>query len=204
MKLLAVLMLGMMTQSALSQSLILEANISPNGHQIAFTYQGDIWTVASSGGRADRLTIHEGYESKPIWSDNSELIAFSSDRFGNNDIFVMPASGGLPLRLTYHSASDSVIGFTANNDVLFNSRRLYAQVEREPEIHSVNAKGNNTETRFMDALGFDAAVSPDGSKVAFVRGTARTSREDYRGPANRNIWIYDIKANSYKQIKRDS
>ncbi len=200
MKLLTILLLGMIAHSALSQSLILRPNISPNGEQIAFTYQGDIWTVASSGGRADRLTIHEGYENRPVWSNNGDLIAFSSDRFGNNDVFVMSASGGSAQRLTYHSANDSVIGFTANDDVLFNSRRLYAQVEREPEIHTVNAKGNNTEARFMDALGFDATVSPDGKKVAFVRGTARTSREDYRGPANRNIWIYDIKSKSYEQL----
>jgi C-terminal processing protease CtpA/Prc/Tol biopolymer transport system component len=200
MKLLTILLLGMIAQSVLAQSLILQANISPDGDKIAFSYQGDIWTVATSGGRADRLTIHEGYEKNPVWNDNSELIAFSSDRFGNDDVFVIPASGGSAQRLTYHSANDSVIGFTANNEVLFNSRRLYAQVEREPEVLTVSAEGTGTESRFMDALGFDASISPDGNKVAFVRGTARTSREDYRGPANRNIWIYDIKANSYEQL----
>lgn len=205
MKLLSMLLLGMVTHSAFSQPLasqplILEPQISPNGKQVAFSYQGDIWTVDSDGGRADRLTIHEGYESTPVWDNNGELIAFNSDRFGNNDVFVMPSVGGTPKRLTYHSASDSVIGFNANNDVIFNSRRLYAQVEREPEIFSVSTSGDKTEARLMDALGFDAAVSPDGSKVAFVRGTARTSREAYTGPANRNIWIYTIKDNSYKQL----
>jgi tricorn protease len=205
MKLLLMLLLGMVTHSTLSQQftsqpLILEPQISPNGKQVAFTYQGDIWTVDSNGGRADRLTLHEGYESTPVWDKKGELIAFSSDRFGNNDVFVMPAVGGIPKRLTYHSASDRVIGFSATNDVIFNSRRLYAQVERESEILSVSTSGDKTEARFMDALGFDAAVSPDGSKVAFVRGTARTSREAYTGPANRNIWIYTIKDNSYKQL----
>jgi C-terminal processing protease CtpA/Prc/Tol biopolymer transport system component len=200
MKLLSILLLGLVTHSVFSQPLILQPQISPNGNHLAFTYQGDIWTVDSSGGRADRLTIHEGYESRPAWSKNGELIAFSSDRFGNSDVFIMSATGGTPKRLTYHSASDSVIGFSANNDVIFNSRRLYAQVEREPEILTVSATGEQTESRFMDALGFDATVSPDGTKVAFVRGTARTSREAYTGPANRDIWIYTIKDNSYKQL----
>ena len=200
MKLLLILLLGMVTHSVFSQPLVLQPQISPNGKQVAFSYQGDIWTVDSNGGRADRLTIHEGYESMPVWDKNGEFIAFSSDRFGNNDVFVMPAMGGIPKRLTYHSASDSVIGFSANNDVMFNSRRLYAQVEREPEILSVSTSGDKTEVRFMDALGFDAALSPNGSKVAFVRGTARTAREAYAGPANRNIWIYTIKDNSYKQL----
>lgn len=200
MRLLSILLFGMVSHSVFSQPLILQPDISPNGKQIAFTYQGDIWTVGANGGRADRLTIHEGYESSPIWDKNSEMIAFSSDRFGNNDVFIMPATGGTPKRLTYHSANDSVIGFSTNNDVLFNSRRLYAQVEREPEVLTVNTSGDKTEARFMDALGFDATVSPDGTKIAFVRGTARTSREAYTGPANRNIWIYTVKDNSYKQL----
>ena len=200
MKFLLILLLVMVARSVFSEPLILQPQISPNGKQVAFSYQGDIWTVDSNGGRADRLTIHEGYESRPTWDNKGELIAFSSDRFGNNDVFIMPATGGTPKRLTYHSASDSVIGFSTNNDVIFNSRRLYAQVEREPEILSVNISGNKTEARFMDALGFDAAISPDGTKVAFVRGTARTSREAYTGPANRNIWIYTTKDNSYKQL----
>ena len=201
MKLLSLFILAVASASAFcEQPLILSPEISPNGDHIAFSYQGDIWTVNSKGGRADRLTIHEGYESRPTWSANDEKIAFSSDRFGNNDVFIMLASGGSPTRLTYHSANDTVTGFTPNNEVLFNSRRLYAQVERESEIMSVSAVGNVTESRFMDALGFDATMSPDGSKIAFVRGTARTSREDYRGPANRNIWIYSVSDNKYEQL----
>ncbi len=200
MKLLAIsLALAASTASAASP-LILQTEISPNGEQIAFSYQGDIWTVPSTGGRADRLTIHEGYESNPTWSQDASMLAFSSDRFGNDDVFVIEANGGTPKRLSYHSANDRVISFTANNEVLFNSRRTYAQVEREWEVLSVNANGNKTESRFMDALGFDAIVSPDGTKVAFVRGTCRISREAYRGPANRDIWIYDIEEGTYSQL----
>lgn len=185
-----------------AQALILQTEISPNGEKIAFTYQGDIWTVSSLGGRADRLSIHEGYESSPLWSHDGDFIAFNSDRFGNNDVFTIPAQGGRPKRLTYHSASDTVTDVTPENNVLFSSRRIYAQVEREPEIHSINAISGVSESRFIDALGLQASVSPDGKKVAFVRSTARVSREDYRGPANRNIWIYDIAKNEYKQLSK--
>lgn len=183
-----------------AQALILQPEISPDASTIAFSYQGDIWTVPSEGGRANRLTIHEGYESSPIWNMKNQQIAFNSDRFGNRDVFVVSAKGGVPKRLTYHSAHDSVTSFNGNDEVLFASRRLYTQVEREAEILSVNTSGKRTESRFLDALGFDAVASPDGNKIAFVRGTARTSREDYRGPANRNIWVYDIVADTYTQL----
>ncbi|MGB6035270.1 MAG: hypothetical protein WBG42_03305, partial [Cryomorphaceae bacterium] len=54
--------------------------ISPDGSKIAFAYQGDIYTVSISGGEAKRLTIHEAYESEPIWSPDGKSLAFSSMR----------------------------------------------------------------------------------------------------------------------------
>jgi len=182
------------------QPLIMQPEISPDGTQVAFSYQGDIWTMSTSGSNPNRLTIHEGYENSPKWSKDGKSIAFSSDRFGNDDVFIMPSQGGRPDRLTYHSAPDRVLGFNNDNQVLFNTRRLYAEVEREWEVYSVAPTGNATEFRFMDALGFDAVVSPDGKKVALVRSTARVSREDYRGPANRNIWVYDTETDEYQQL----
>ncbi len=181
------------------QPLILNPAISPDGSTIAFSYQGDIWTVPASGGRADRLTLHEGYESMPVWNPEGTSIAFTSDRYGNSDIFTIPSSGGTPQRLTHHSASDNVYSFTPDGDVLFTTSRLYRQVERESEIY-IGSMDGATPVRFMDALGMDPVVSPDGSKVAFVRGTCRTSREDYRGPANRDIWIWNISEDTYTQL----
>lgn len=188
------------SNGAPERPLIMQPEISPDGTQIAVSYQGDIWTMSTSGTHPNRLTIHEGYESSPKWSKDGKTIAFSSDRFGNDDVFVMPSQGGRPDRLTYHSAPDRVLGFGHDNQVLFNTRRLYAEVEREWEVYGVAPSGDATEARFMDALGFDAVVSPDGKKIAFVRGTCRISREDYRGPANRNIWIYDTETGEYEQL----
>ena len=54
--------------------------INNNGTVIAFSYQGDIWTVPSSGGRPIRLTIHEAYESNPVFSPEGKSIAFSGSR----------------------------------------------------------------------------------------------------------------------------
>ena len=188
------------SETTSERPLIMQPEISPDGTRIAFSYQGDIWTMSTSGTNPNRLTIHEGYESSPKWSKDGSSIAFSSDRFGNDDVFVMPSEGGRPDRLTYHSAPDRVLGFSNDNQVLFNTRRLYAEVEREWEVYGVAPTGDATESRYMDALGFDAVVSPDGTKIAFVRSTARVSREDYRGPANRNIWIYDTETSEYEQL----
>jgi Tol biopolymer transport system component len=81
-------------------------SISPDGKTIVFTYKGDLYKVASSGGRALPLTFHEAEDFMPVWSHDGKSIAFASDRYGNFDIFLMAADGGEAKRLTYHSGSE--------------------------------------------------------------------------------------------------
>ncbi|MEQ9298196.1 MAG: S41 family peptidase [Cyclobacteriaceae bacterium] len=179
--------------------LIISPSLNSDGTAIAFSYQGDILTADADGSNAKRLTIHEGYETFPQWSADGSQIAFSSDRYGNHDIFTIPVGGGTPNRLTYHSASDHLSSWSADGQLVFGTRRLYAQVEREWEIYTSSPDGS-TPVRLMDALGFDAAYSPDQSMIAFVRGTCRTAREAYQGPANRNVWLYHVASNEYSQV----
>src|SRR5688572_32389032 len=89
-KLLSIIALFLCVLSLHAQSLLLRhPAINNNGSLVAFSFQGDIWTVPSTGGRATRLTIHEAYESNPVFSPDGKQIAFSGARFGNNDVFVM-------------------------------------------------------------------------------------------------------------------
>ncbi len=177
----------------------LQPAISPDGKQIAYCYQGDIWTVSAKGGRPYRVTVHEGYDSNPRWNPDGDRIAYQSDRYGNNDVFSMPSQGGAPTRHTYHSTSDLLSSYEEDGSLLFLTRRVYAQVEREYEIYKAEPNVG-TPTRHMDALGFDPVASPDGSKIAFVRGTCRIEREAYQGSANRDIWVYDRSNDTYTQV----
>jgi C-terminal processing protease CtpA/Prc/tricorn protease-like protein len=174
-------------------------SLNSNGSMISFSFQGDIWTVAAEGGEAKRLTIHEGYEGVSKWSPDNKQIGFSGNRFGNNDIFVIPSEGGIPNRLTFHSAADEISDWGTDGNILFETSRLFKQVERDSEIFKVNAEGGTPE-RYLDATGSYPVLSPDGRYIAFVRGSARVTRETYNGPANPDIWLYDTKNNSYKQL----
>ena len=169
---------------------------------MAFSYQGDIWTVAASGGPARRLTIHESYESHPRWSPDGSRILFQGNRFGNNDLFVMDATGSRPQRLTYYSGSDGSATWHPAGRILFNTRRFFAAVERLSEIYTIPADGGTPE-RLLDALGNHPIASPNGRYIAFERGSCRITREAYRGPANRDIWIYDTQNGTYQQITKD-
>ncbi len=192
-------LLLMMAFQLNGQSPIMQPVVSPDATQLAFSFQGDIWVSQINGENPQRLTLHEAYEGNPVWSNDGKTLMFSSDRFGNDDVFKIAATGGTPVRLTYHSSNDRPYSITPHGAVLFTTSRNYKQVERESEIY-VLEPGSATETRFMDALGFDPVSSPDGSKIAFVRGTCRIEREGYNGPANRDVWVYDKKQDSYQQI----
>lgn len=183
-----------------AQYLLRTPGISPDGKTVAFSYQGDIWTVATQGGAATRLTIHEGYESHPVFSPDGQQIAFQGSRFDNNDLFVMPAMGGLPRRLTYHSAGDQLSGFVADGRILFTTIREFRQIERPQEIYTISAQGG-TESRLLDAVGYEPALSPNGKLLAFVRGDINpVFRKDYRGPSNREIWIYNLHSRQYHRL----
>src|SRR6185436_16278028 len=74
--------------------------------KIAFSYLGDIWTANEDGADPHRLTDNRGHEVYPRFSPDGRWIAFSSNRYGNNDVFVIAATGGAPRRLTFHSGND--------------------------------------------------------------------------------------------------
>jgi tricorn protease len=175
--------------------------INPDGTEIAFEYQGDIWKMPVTGGLAWRLTVHEGYDAFPKWSNDGSRIAFSGRRYGNYDVFLISAGGGYPKQLTHHSTNDIVSGWTPEGNILFDTRRAFAQVEREFEFYEISPEGG-TPYRILDALGRSPEISPNGKFMVFVKGSCKIEREDYRGPAQRDLWIYDIENNRYNQLTR--
>ena len=72
-----------------------------NGEEIVFSYAGDLYKVAATGGEASRLTSYVGYEMFPRFSPDGQTIAFTGQYDGNTEVYTMPATGGEPLRITY-------------------------------------------------------------------------------------------------------
>ena len=169
--------------------------LNSDGSRLAFSYQGDLWTMA--------LTVHEGYDGYPQWTRGDSAIAFSSNRYENFDAFLMASEGGIPRRLTYHSADDIVWDTTPEGDILFTTARAFRQVERDQEIFLVPPTGG-TPRRMLDALGTHPSVSPSGRFVALTRGGGSWDRVAYRGPGNLEIWICDRERGSYYQLAPES
>jgi len=68
--------------------------------------------------------VNRGRDSFPAVLADGKWIAFSSNRQGNNDVYVMPAAGGKPRQLTFHSAEDTVVGWSPDGKrIVFASSR---------------------------------------------------------------------------------
>ena len=173
--------------------------INSDGSEITFSFQGDIWKVSTDGGNAIRLTVHEAYEKFPKWSPDNSQIAFSSNRWGNNDVYVINANGTGLKRITFHSTDDDVSDWSQNGEILFTTRRTFRQVEWEKEIYAASPNGG-TPVRILSALGYMPVKSPNGKYIAFVKGPCRLEREAYKGSANKEIWLYDINKDKFTQL----
>jgi tricorn protease len=180
-------------------TLIRKPSISPDATQMAFSYHGDIWVHNFATNQSKRLTIHQAYENGPIWNAKSNQLAFTSNRRGSTNIFTTGLNGGVPTQMTYFPTTDTPSQWNKNGNILFTSNRIYKGPEWDPAIYAVNEKGA-TPQRFMTALGSQPSISPNGNFIAFVKGACRISREDYSGPAQRDVWIYNLKTKAYYQI----
>jgi len=170
------------------------------GDRIVFVYAGDLWTVARSGGVAERLTSSDGVELFPKFSPDGRTIAFTAEYDGNLDAFTIPAEGGEPTRLTWHPGPDLVAEwYPDGRSILLRSRRNSA-IQRFDRFFRVPAGGGFEEPLALPTGGY-ATFSPDGNELAFVSPSYdnRTWKR-YRGGDAPQIWLYDFTKNHSEKI----
>jgi phospholipase C len=122
-------------------------------------------SAASEGTFASR-TPKAGRTATPLTSHGNGLIAFTSNRGGNNDVWVMTVEGVGVSNLTNNTASDSQPAWSPDgSQIAFTSNR-----SSNSEVWVMNADGtapaNLTNNTASDS---DPFFSPDqGSRVAFT------------------------------------
>src|SRR5436190_10703053 len=92
--LLAAVVLVAAVSAAAAEPIKLARHPDYHAGKIVFSYLGDLWVANEDGTGARRLSDHTARDIYPRFSPDGKWIAFSSNRYGNNDVFVVPAEGG--------------------------------------------------------------------------------------------------------------
>src|SRR5689334_3530290 len=161
--------------TAFAQSPMLsEPGVSPDGREVAFVSGGDIWTVPVAGGEARLLVSDPAMESRPLYSPDGSMLAFTSTRTGNGDVYVLTFATGTIHRLTWDDARDQVDGWSRDGKwIYFDSTSR--DISGMNDLWRVAVSGGTpmqvSSERYVNE--FFAAPSPDGKAIAFnARGIA--------------------------------
>jgi tricorn protease len=182
--------------------------ISPDGQKIVFTYKGDLYVVPTSGGPATPLTFHEAHDFMPVWSKDSQQIAFASDRYGNFDVFIIAVDGGEAKRLTFHSVPEYPYSFTADNQsVIFGGVRQDDVLHRQyptgsqPEVYSVPKAGGHIDLMWTFPAE-NIQVSKSGKQILYhdKKGGENEWRKHHQSAITRDIWLFDADAKTHTMI----
>ena len=163
-----------------------EPSFSPDGSQVAFTWNGDsqsnqdVYVKAIGSERPLRLTSDPALDGSPAWSPDGRQIAFLRDLpGGGSEVRLVPPTGGPERRLAEIAAS-AEYGLAWSPD----GRRV-ATVDRSSPEAVLGIVLLDTETGVKEPLTSGASgagrgdswpiFSPDGRTVAFKRSEAPTA-----------------------------
>ena len=180
--------------------------------QIVFTYAGDLYAVASTGGVARKLTSHEGYELFARFSPDGTSIAFTAEYDGNREVYVIPRDGGIPKRLTFtpvlsrDDVSDRmgpnniVMGWKHDSKHIVFRSRMREWNSFNGQLYLVSLEGDIAQQVSLPRGGF-CSFSPDDKKLAYNRvfREFRTWKR-YRGGMADDIWVYDFDTKKVENI----
>ena len=177
--------------------------ISPDGKTIAFSYQGDIFTVPSNGGTAKQITSNAAFDSYPVWSPDGGHIAFASNREGSIDVWVMDANGGIPKRVTTNSGSEYPLRWKDNSTIMFKASIMPTAKSiifagSYPQVYTVGMDGGRPKLFSditMDALDINAS-----GDVLYIdrKGYEDEWRKHHRSPITRDVWLKS--GDSFKKL----
>ncbi len=156
--------------------------------KIAFSAEGDIWSVPSMGGVAQRLTTHPGEESWPYFSPDGTSIAFRGSYEGGGDVYVIPSNGGTPRRITWDSGGRSQpVGWTKSGLVIVRS--MTGAALPDYRLSTVDpSTGISSAIELSQAA--EGSFASDGT-LFFARMPRQSSNSRfYKGGTAQKIWKF--------------
>ncbi|MBP5334471.1 MAG: PD40 domain-containing protein [Bacteroidales bacterium] len=177
-------------------------SLSPDGKQIYFSYDGDIFSVPASGGQATAVITMPGVQDSPLVSPDGKWLAFSSDIQGNTDVYAVPLVGGPAVQLTFHEAPDTPISWSAD------SKYIYFESTRESARKTsfkVAVEGGTPQLMFDGFFNtiVNLVENPRTGEFLFnesMESLSFPTRKRYVGDHNPNIKCWNPKTSAYTEL----
>jgi tricorn protease len=184
----------------------------PYGDRIVFVADGSIWSVARSGGSAQRLTSAAGQDLFPRVSPDGRWIAYTEANKAGTDVWVIPAGGGSARRLTFHPSTEVGTGGRHGPDDMVvtwtpdSKSVVYLTKQKQWNTWIQNMYAVPVAGGLPTALPIDSAVGlatygPDGHSIAYNRifQNFRTWKR-YNGGLAQQVFTYDFNTRQLQQI----
>ncbi|WP_095936082.1 cell wall-binding repeat-containing protein [Streptomyces sp. Tue6028] len=139
---------------------------SPDGSRVVFEDAGSLQTIGVTG--STRTTVYEGADSGPsashptYWTYGREIVYSAASK-----LYSIAADGSTPVRLLASGGCDTLPSGDAVGKRLVFQRNGGSCTTKTPSVVLYDA-ATKTQTTLV-ANGGSPALSPDGTKVAFVR-----------------------------------
>ncbi len=164
-------------------------SISPDGKEIVFSWQNDLWLAGIDGGTAKRLTIHPASDITPRWMPDGNQIAFTSNRYGTSDLFLINKDGSNLRRLTNDPGNETLFSVSYDGKTLFGGTSAWGR----QNVFCVPSTGGEIIqlTNHIFEMQFFPTTSLDGTKIAYnLGGSGGNWRNPYKaGTDTAEIWV---------------
>ena len=138
--------------------------VTPDGSQIIYHSNDDIWIMDVEGSNQRQLTTDPGGDFESAVSPDGSQIVFASDRGGNDDIWIMNLDGSDQRNLTNHPGNDAWPFFSVDGSL------IYFQTDRlgvRSNIMMMETDGSNQSYYSLEFM-TNAALLPDNVTAAFA------------------------------------
>ncbi len=145
---------------------------SPQGEEIVFYRNGDMYKVSSDGSSESQLTNNPNIEQRCKWSPDGKKIIYDKDNTnGWYNVWIMNADGSSQTPLTSNAQSEC--GVWSPN----GSKIVYKHADNcglPDDVIIMNSDGSNKQTILTNQLFANLfSWSPDGSKIAISSGAGK-------------------------------
>jgi len=169
---------------------------SRDGKRLATSFLDRIW-ISDADGRKGRALRSDSalVERDPSWSPDGKFIAFAVDSGAGWDIYLAAPDGKDVRKVTSTPGDERWPSWTSDDRIIFSHREAPLSPWR---LFSVKSGGGEPVALFGDAASdseFDAEVSPDGKRVAYI-----SDRDSEDGDVD--LWIAELQPDARGRTQR--